>query len=150
MDHQVTLAVCSHCAFFCVGMCSSGGMALVQPVNNNFKLAIAHSWHAYNWHNHHRLNPWYALMLHRFNRCWRSLPPLLCSTHVIAPMPCFDRSSVQPVLKTRLLAAWHALQVIARQLHRCPSTHRQFNRCYCILQSTSKECCLMHRCLIIG
>ena len=43
MDHQVTLAVYSHCAFFCVGMGSSGGMALVQPVNNNFKLAIAHS-----------------------------------------------------------------------------------------------------------
>ena len=41
IGHQVELAVCSRCAFFCVGVGSSGGKASVQPVTHRLILAIS-------------------------------------------------------------------------------------------------------------
>jgi len=44
IGHQVELVICSRCPIFCVGIGSSGDMALVQPVTNIFNnLAAAHS-----------------------------------------------------------------------------------------------------------
>jgi len=65
-----------------------------------------------------------------FNRCWRDLRWLFCSTDVIVPMPYSDGASVQPVLKGVLVPPKHRLWTTPRRMHRCPFLDRRFNRCH--------------------
>ena len=62
-----------------------------------------------------------------------------CCTDVIAPTPWSDAPSVQLVLKTCFLAAWHALWSIVRWIHRELFLDHQFNRCHCYFLSWSSS-----------
>ena len=62
-------------------------------------------------------------------------------------MLCSDAPSVQPVLKTWLLRAWHRLWTIVRWMHRCLWVTRRFNRCYWVFLTWLSKHVQLHRCL---
>ena len=65
-------------------------------------------------------------------------------------MLCSDAPSVQPVLKTWFLSAWHCLWTIVCWMHRCLSLTRRLNRCYWVFLTWLSTHFQLHRCRGVG